>query len=153
MRFKHGEEIRYRALIAPFITHEKVQEMRNYIQHGRITTYEHVNSVTRLSFILNRRLKLGADEKALTTGAMLHDFYLYDWHKDADIIEGLHGYTHAKAALKNARLHFDINDKEAHIISSHMWPLNITCIPKSREAWIVTLADKIVSTKEVLFCR
>ena len=38
---------------------EEAQLMKRFIQHGRISTYEHVLSVTRFSFYLNRRLHLG----------------------------------------------------------------------------------------------
>ena len=89
------------------------------------------------------------DEKALLTGALLHDFYLYDWHKKNDR-HGLHGYTHPDTACKNARHYFHINKKEQDIIRTHMWPLTLTKVPKSREAMIVCLADKYVSTVETL---
>ena len=34
---------------------KEAQLMKHFIQHGKISTYEHVLSVTRLSFYLNRR--------------------------------------------------------------------------------------------------
>ena len=43
---------------------------------------------------------------------------------------------------------FAISPIEADIIKKHMWPLNIKP-PRYREAMIVTIADKICSTKEV----
>ena len=52
------------------------QEMRRFTQHGSISTYRHCADVTRMCFWLNRRLHLGADEKALVRGAFLHDLYL-----------------------------------------------------------------------------
>ena len=35
---------------------ERVQEMRKYIQHGRVSTYEHCESVARLSYKIDRML-------------------------------------------------------------------------------------------------
>ena len=129
---------------------EHVQEMKKYIQHGDVSTYEHCESVARLSLKINKALSLHADQRTLLTGAMLHDFYLYDWHTDS---EGLHGFYHPGIACKNAVEHFDIDSRVQNIIRSHMWPLTITCIPMSKEAWIVCMADKYISTKETLFNR
>ena len=127
---------------------ENVQKMKQYIQHGNVSTYEHCESVAKLSYSIDKRLSLHSDLKVLLTGAMLHDFYLYDWHEDGDGSHRLHGFTHAKRACDNA-----IDDETSHVIYSHMWPLNPKRIPQSREAWIVCLADKYVSLKESLFRR
>ena len=81
----------------------------------------------------------------------MHDFYLYDWHLDRDTREGFHGFRHPKRALDNAMEHFDLDKKEANIISSHMWPLTFRKIPKNKEAFIVCMADKwcaVMETKE-----
>lgn len=78
-------------------------------------------------------------------GALLHDYFLYDWHEPH---HGLHGYTHASLALRNAAQDFAISPIEADVIKKHMWPLNIKP-PRYREAMIVTIADKICSAKEV----
>lgn len=152
MKLRPDEEVALGALVAPFKNHPKVQEMKNYIQHGNVSTYEHCRSVARVSFFLNRRLHFGADEKTLAVGAFLHDFYLYDWH-NGDEGHGLHGFSHAHTACQNAIKEFRIGEHEQEVISSHMWPLNITRLPKSREAWIVCMADKYVSTKETLLMR
>ena len=131
---------------------DRVQEMKKYIQHGKISTYQHCKSVAGLSYRIDKRLHLHSDKKTLLKGAMLHDFYLYDWHHFDD--QGkLHGYHHADKALENARKYFDLNKNEEHIIWCHMWPLNLTRVPRTREAWIVCLADKVVSCKETIFER
>ena len=152
MRLKPEEEERLNRILAPIRNDERVQRMKNYIQHGSISTYQHVENVTRLSYWLNCRLHLGADERVLSIGAFLHDYYLYDWHKKSDSNK-MHGFTHAKIACENAKKHFNIGKRTQEVIEKHMWPLNISKIPVSREAWIVCLADKWISTKETLFCR
>jgi uncharacterized protein len=126
--------------------------MNETYQHGAVSTYEHVKNVVRISFLLNRRLKLGANEKDLVVGALLHDFYLYDWHHK-EAYHTMHGYKHAKFAMDNAVKYFHVNSNVQNIIYSHMWPLNLTHFPKSREALIVCIADKYSSTYETLFCR
>lgn len=126
--------------------------MKQYVQHGHISTYEHVLSVTRLSFYLNRRLHLGASDPELVRGAFLHDFYLYDWHKRGSH-EGLHGFRHPSVALKNAMRRYPLSPVEQNIIQSHMWPLTLFSVPRCRAAVIVCLADKICSTYETLVRR
>ena len=61
--------------------HEHVHRMRTFIQHGKITTYDHCFRVAAMSYRINRMFKLKSDEKALIRGAFLHDYFLYDWHK------------------------------------------------------------------------
>ncbi|MBO6215993.1 MAG: HD domain-containing protein [Lachnospiraceae bacterium] len=140
----------FEGLIKPLATDPLTQEMKKYIQHGRISTYEHCMDVAKLSHRINKQLHLRGNDRELVRGAFLHDYFLYDWHN----WEGqLHGFYHAGAALRNARRDFDLSKKEENIIGSHMWPLNLFSLPKSREAWIVCIADKIVSTKETLFRR
>ncbi len=126
-----------------------VQQMKQYKQHGNVTTFDHCKNVTYVSFWMNWRLGLHADEQALATGAFLHDFYLYDWHVPEDY-HHLHGFSHADTACRNAEAFFCVGPKEQGIIQSHMWPLNITQIPKSREAVIVCIADKFCSLLETL---
>ena len=123
----------------------KVQSMHEFVQHGRTSTYEHCMNVVKLSFWINKHLHLSANERALLTGALLHDFYLYDWHEKR---HRWHGFSHPSRAWKNARRHFPMGAKEENIIRSHMWPLIPWQIPKSREAVIVCLADKCCSLYE-----
>ena len=63
MKITPQEQVQLDFMLARFRNNSRVQEMRNYIQHGTISTYEHCESVTELAFLLNRRLRLGADER------------------------------------------------------------------------------------------
>ncbi|SEA00729.1 uncharacterized protein SAMN02745687_01391 [Lachnospiraceae bacterium NK3A20] len=148
-----GDYNKVDSILSVFYSDCKVREMKKYIQHGRVSTYEHCRNVARLSYDINRLLFLRSDLNVLLTGAMLHDFYLYDWHRDDNGSHRLHGFTHAETARRNAEKYFHIDDKTSQVIYCHMWPLNLRRIPTSREAWIVCIADKCVSFHETLFQR
>lgn len=130
-----------------------VRKMKKYIQHGSVSTFDHCESVARLCYAINRRFSLHADLEVLLTGAMLHDFYLYDWHCRDNGGHRFHGFRHAMTACRNAERYMNIDRRTSDVIYSHMWPLNPERIPASKEAWIVCIADKVVSLHETLFKR
>ncbi len=149
MELTEEERRRLDAIIDPYLEDVRVREMGGYIQHGSVTTLDHVKSVAELAFLINARLRIGADERVLATGAILHDFYGYDWHGAG----WRHSYRHAELARKNAERRFHIDEATQAVIRSHMWPISPLRPPSSREAIIVTVADKIVSARETLFRR
>ena len=84
--------------------------------------------------------------QALIRGALLHDYFLYDWHDKANG-HHWHGFTHPGTALHNASEDWKLTPVEREIIKKHMFPL--TPIPPTcREALLVCLADKICAAKE-----
>lgn len=128
---------------------ESYRSAVQFIQHGCINIYEHSLAVTYMSVWLARTFHIGADIKSMVRGALLHDYFLYDWHDDA-VWHKLHGYHHARTAMQKARRDFHITKKEQQIIYRHMFPLNITRFPNSREAALVCLADKICALRETI---
>ena len=146
------EEIRkrYEELAAPTLAAPRVALMAGYVQHGQTTTLEHVAAVAYLSLALVRKLGIRCNERALVRGALLHDYYLYDWHGHGD---HLHGYHHPYIAADNAARDFDLTQKELKSIETHMWPLNIKDPPTSNEALAICIADKICSIQETLHMR
>lgn len=100
-----------------------------------------------------------AELRSLTRAALLHDFFGYDWHEQwyKDFVRRYHGvrrlthmhaFVHGEIAAMRARLYFDLTPGQCAAISSHMFPLS-TSLPKSREAWLLTLADKMVASCEM----
>ena len=136
----------YNDCVGDLIKTEIVQSMDQYIQHGNITCLDHCKNVSLKSFKICKLLNL--DYKSAARGALLHDFFLYDWHIPGSHV-GLHGFRHSKISLENAEKHFDINNKEKDIISSHIWPLTLRP-PKYKESFVVTLVDKFCSSKEIV---
>ena len=136
-------------IIKPIWDDERVQSMSKYIQHGKVTTLTHSLRVAKLCYQLDRFFHTHCDKQVLLQAALLHDFYLYDWHqKDDD--HRWHGFHHAEKAVKNAKTHFGIDEKTASCIAAHMWPLTLRKWPRYKEAWILTLADKLISIKETI---
>lgn len=119
---------------------------RKYMQHGSTTIFEHSVHVAYTSLQMKRKLHIKADETSLVRGALLHDYFLYDWHDKANG-HHWHGFTHPGTALHNASEDWKLTPVEREIIKKHMFPL--TPIPPTcREAWLVCLADKICAAKE-----
>ena len=123
-----------------------IEENKNYIQHGDVTVFEHCIAVAEYSCRIAEFLHLSVNRKVLIRGALLHDYFLYDWHDKANG-HHWHGFTHPGTALHNASEDWKLTPVEREIIKKHMFPL--TPIPPTcREAWLVCLADKICAAKE-----
>lgn len=150
-------KVRYSELsenVTSIIDNDLYKSMIDFRHHGQVSTLEHSERVAAASEKLSKVLGIkNINRKEMLKGALLHDFYLYDWHNEDDGEHKWHGYHHADKARVNADKEFGLSDKEKSIIHSHMWPLNITRIPKSKEAWIVCMADKYVSCVETIFHR
>ena len=110
------------------------------MQHGTTSIYRHSLNVAYTSLWMMERWQIRLEPKSLVRGALLHDYFLYDWHQK-DPSHRLHGFRHPKTALGNAQRDYHLNWKEKNIIACHMFPL-IPVPPQCREAWIVCLADK-----------
>ena len=116
MQLSQTERERLSAILEQYDHHPKVQEMREFIQHGDVTTYQHCKNVVVVSCWINHRFHLGADETTLAVGAFLHDFYLYDWHKQGSFrglrhLFEMHGFSHPGSACVNAQRVFGITKK------------------------------------------
>ena len=135
--------------IKDILNNENFQSMKKYIQHGKTSVYTHSLILAYICYKKSLKYK-NIDRRSLIRGALLHDYFLYDWHLPRIISKrkGLHGYNHPKVALNNANNDFKLNKKERNIIRSHMWPLTFFHMPLSKEAWLVCKYDKILSIKE-----
>ncbi|MCM1123062.1 MAG: HD domain-containing protein [Eubacterium sp.] len=130
---------------------ENFRGTRRHIQHGSMTVYNHCLDVARYSLLLNRKFGLNCNKHDLIRGALLHDYFLYDWHDKTYLSERrrLHGFWHPGIALRNAEKEYQLNDVQREIIKKHMWPLSVVP-PTCREAWVVTAADKYCSLMETV---
>ena len=119
---------------------------KNCVQHGIYSVYDHSLFVTSMCLRIAKKMKLHVDEKAMVRGALLHDYFLYDWHNKS-WANSIHGYTHPGKALKNAEKDFKLGRIEKNMIKRHMFPLT-PIPPKYKEGMILCLADKICALYE-----
>lgn len=146
MNLSHSEFDNFYSAVYSLLDRPEVKQMNDYIQHGHTTCLDHCLAVSYYSYLFAKRYQLHIDYESLIRGALLHDFFLYDWHiKESH--ERFHGYKHPAIALENAKQHFDLTPVECDIIKHHMWPLTPTP-PHSKEAYIVTFIDKWCSLRE-----
>lgn len=135
-------------------SHGRFGLTRGFIQHGDVSVYEHVVSVARASAAAGaflERMGVRVDRPSLIRGALLHDYFLYDWH-DPDPSHRPHGFTHPATALTRALEDFELTERERNIIARHMFPL-VPIPPTCREAWIVCMADKACALHETIAAR
>jgi uncharacterized protein len=125
----------------------QMQKTKDHIQHGNVSVFSHSVAVAEYSCRIARKMRIKLDYRSMVRGALLHDFFLYDWHDDWD---KLHGFKHPRIALENAVKQFSLNKKERNIIRKHMWPMTLINIPTCKEAWLVCLVDKYCSLLETL---
>ncbi len=137
------------------------QETRHFVHHGaENSVYDHSIATAQAAYAIALRLGLeNAEVISVTRAALLHDFFGYDWHSDWfksyqqefsgwQRLRHMHAFIHGDIAAQRARAHFHLSDRQCSAIASHMFPLSFS-VPKSSEAWIITLADKIVASREM----
>lgn len=129
-----------RRQLVPLLSSSRLWLSDCALQHGDTTVLLHCLAVAYFSLLLAKKLKLHCDKNSLVRGALLHDYFLYDWH-ESDKSHRLHGFHHASRALTNAQADLTLTKTEEDIIAHHMFPLT-PAPPRCREAVLVCLVDK-----------
>lgn len=143
---RYLEDAGYMECVRDILEHPVFQSMERFIQHGSTSCKAHCLQVSYLSYHIC--LKYGWDSRAAARAGLLHDLFLYDWHTHAkETGNHFHGFTHPRAAWRNAKKYFNLSVREADIILCHMWPLT-PIPPKSMAGMSVVYADKLCSLTE-----
>lgn len=138
----------FKAIIKDISKNQNILALKERIQHASSSRYYHCLCVSFYTYAICK--KLGLDYVSAARGAMLHDFYYYDWRdKNVEGQKKFHAFRHPRIALNNALDIFELNDLEKDIIVKHMWPLTIK-FPTYKESYIVTLVDKYCATHELI---
>ena len=127
---------------------------KNDMHHG-LTKYDHLINVSKCAFVLAKIFN--ANVEVTTTGALLHDLF-YGGRTDKEENSYLnHPYT----ASMNAKKYFNVSIEVQRCIETHMFHHVIIkkifpfinrkekasikfSKPKSKEAWLVSIADLLV---------
>lgn len=140
------EKKEYYEIVYAILKSEEFQKRKNFPHHDKITVYDHCLAVSKLSYVVAKKLNL--DYKSAAIGGLLHDFYSNTWQNNTEKHKFLesHGFTHARDAVNNSYKYFPelMNEKIENIILRHMFPLN-KIPPKYKESWVITLVDKYIS--------
>ncbi len=123
-------------IIDDLLSHPKVVETQSHIHHS-ISKHDHLLRSARISYKLARAV--GADVRTCVRAAVIHDI---------DSRKGTLA-THGRIAAAWAA---SLGEDRAvcHAIETHMYPIGPT--PKTREAWVVALADKAASLTDLTIC-
>ena len=134
-----------------FLNDERIVRMKDIQMHRGSNCYIHSFKVAKLAIKRALRHNKG-DLYVILLGAILHDYYLYDWRTDKSKMKS-HITNHPYVAAENAERDFGIHEPIKRVIKSHMWPFNIAEFPKTKEARIISLADKTIYLKEIACSR
>ena len=134
----------YLAEVLPILENEEVLSLSTFSHHQWTNRLMHSINVSYLSWFIAK--KLGCDEKAAARAGLLHDFCPYDFKKKTPTGEH-QAFYHPKAAARNSERVFQISERERKAILTHTFPLGP--MPTNKEAWIITLADKICASMEL----
>jgi uncharacterized protein len=149
-------EKRYLARDKKFAYHSKPiidspgYDIIRHIEHHQGSIAEHSITVAYYAFRCARILGLKKRVPEMIRGALLHDFFHYDWRSSKPRSGGMHGFDHPREALENAEVIFGpLSVLERDCILHHMWPLT-SVYPRYLESMIVSFSDKLVSIVEAV---
>ena len=115
--------------IRDLLTHPKVLETQHHMHHS-IPKHDHLMRSVRYSYRFAKLLR--ADQRTCLRAAMIHDI-------DSRLgTLTTHGAIAAEWAAELGEPH-----EVCHAIESHMYPFGPA--PRSREAWVLVLADKVAT--------
>lgn len=138
----------YISIVAKYLKDEQVQSLQN-IPHHDSNRLAHSLKVSYLAYKLCKKYHL--DYESAAKAGLLHDFYFNRIEECKTIKDkvSLFMNDHPEDAVKNALEKFYLSPLEKDIIVSHMWPAS-KHMPKYRESFVVSYADKIYSLGEVV---
>ena len=134
-------------IIKDIVRSEEYLGMKACKHHIKGNVYDHSVKTAYLCYKHHRRFGSNIDLDEFMRGALLHDFYLYDWH-DRDPVHRFHGFTHPRCALNNALSRYpDLTETEQDMILRHMFPLT-PVPPQTKAGWLLCFYDKAAAVSD-----
>lgn len=150
----------FREMTEDIVTHPLFLQLRDCPHHGgENSLYVHSVDTAKCAYQLARRFHMREDRvRAVTRAALLHDFFGYSWQSESHRrfmshysgwkrVTHMHAFIHGAHAARRADRLFGLDERQRKAITSHMFPL--APVPTNSEAWVLTLADKLVASREV----
>ena len=148
MKISDEEKLELEEIYQAFLHDEKILRMKEISMHRGSNCYIHSFKVAQIAVKSALRHNKG-DLRTVLVGSILHDYYLYDWRIDHSKMDH-HLSAHPYIAAENAEKDFGIHEPIKKVIQSHMWPVNFSEFPETKEARIISLADKHIYVKEIV---
>ena len=133
----------YTRIVNHILNNEEFNKIKKIEHHG-VSRFDHSLKVSYYSYKMSKILRLNYQDVA--RAGLLHDFFLSNEERTTKD-RFLSTFVHPKKAVKNAEEVFGINEREADIIRTHMFPVNLS-IPRYAESWIVNFVDKVIGGYE-----
>lgn len=126
--------------VSDLLNHPDVQRLRHTNAHWRRDRFEHCLAVGKLSYRLAKIFHANAVVAA--RGGLLHDWY-HGHRVDRKRFSFEFSDQHHFRISHEAAGKYGEHPRVLHAIRTHFWPWGRT-MPKTREAWIVWMADNLV---------
>ena len=149
---QHDYSIRIKKYGKDILDSQEFIKATHQVHHLRTSVANHSLLTAKMGLKVCDRLKkrgITVDENKVVRVALLHDLgMLGRAHRYKNNFEC--GYYHPiNSVITAKKLWPEIDPASENAIQSHMWPLSLS-IPTSREAFILCLADKMASIRELL---
>jgi uncharacterized protein len=138
---KHQE---FYDLISDILCSNEFRQMKHHRHHVKSNARDHSIKVAFLCYLYHKKFSPDFELREFVRGALLHDYYLYDWH-DRTPATRHHVIAHPRRALRNAKQKYpELSDMQRDMILHHMFPLT-PMPPTTRAGWLLWFYDKVAA--------
>ena len=127
----------FNEIMSDILNNPNVLALQNHHQHYTTSRYTHCLEVSFYTYLICKKFNL--DYISAARGAMLHDFYFYNWHnKNVEGQKKFHAFRHPRISLANAMELFKLNDLEKDYSDyvRRETGVNVSCMDISTDASI-----------------